>query len=197
MEIPVFSAATWLCAQLWGTSAATMEIVRTTTLFAAVPAVLTAGGLGRLAAHRSVELPRRAAILHTCAVHAVAGTLLLLIALLPQELFPGSVWTWAAAVTLGALAGAGCGLAIGVVCAGETPRQVSDVLSLVRLPAATLRQLIDSEDLSRLGAAVRHRATTMFDGLLEPAAPRPEEGAPRDDASDEVGAPKAEPRPPA
>jgi hypothetical protein len=172
-----------------------MEIVRTTTLFAAVPAVLTAGGLGRLAAHRSVERTRRAAILHTCAVHALAGTLLLLIALIPQELFPSSVWTWAALVALGALAGAACGAAIGVVCAGETPRQVSDVLSLVRLPAATLRQLIDSEDLSRLGAAVRHRATTMFDGLLEPAAPRPDEAQPRSAGPEEE--PAAEPRPPA
>ena len=150
-----------------------MEIVRTTTVFAGVPALLTAGGLGRLAAHEAMAGTRRAAIARTCAAHGVASVLLALIAAIPHGLLPSSVASWGLLVILGGMAGALCGAAIALVCAGATPRQVTDVLSLVKLPAATLRQIIDSEDLGRLGAAVRHRASMMFDGLLDPAVPRP------------------------
>lgn len=177
VEIPVLSGATYLLARLAESQVPAMEIVRTTTLFAGLPALITAGGLGRLAAHECAQRSRRGAILHTCAVHALASMLLVLIAAIAQDLWPTSGLRWVALASAGALAGASAGAAIGVVCAGATPRQVTDVLSLVKLPAATLRQLIDSEDLGRLGAAVRHRASLVFDGLLEPAAPRPEEPA--------------------
>lgn len=175
VEIPALSGATYLLAKLAASQVLAMEIVRTTTLFAGIPALVTAGGLGRLAAHECARSNRRSAILHTCAVHALAGVMLVLIASIAQDLWPPSAWAWIALVGAGAAAGAGAGAAVGVVCAGATPRQVTDVLSLVKLPAATLRQLIESEDLGRLGAAVRHRASLVFDGLLEPAAPRPEE----------------------
>lgn len=175
VEIPALSGATFLLAKLVGSQAPAMEIVRTTTLFAGLPALLTAGGLGRLAAHECTRRSRRGAILYTCAVHAVAGVLLVLIAAIAQDLWPTSPSAWLALGGVGALAGAAAGAAVGAVCAGATPRQVTDVLSLVKLPAATLRQLIESEDLGRFGAAVRHRASLVFDGLLEPAAPRPEE----------------------
>lgn len=177
VEIPALSGATYLLAKLAASQVPAMEIVRTTTLFAGLPALVTAGGLGRLAAHECARRTRRGAILHTCAVHALAGVLLVLIAAIAQDLWPASAPIWVALVGVGAVAGAAAGAAVGVVCAGATPRQVTEVLSLVKLPAATLRQLIDSEDLGRLGAAVRHRAAVMFDGLLEPAAPRPEEQA--------------------
>lgn len=181
VEIPALSAATYLLAKLAASQVLAMEIVRTTTLFAGLPALVTAGGLGRLAAHECARNDRRSAILHTCAVHAVAGVMLVLIAAIAQDLWPPSVWAWGALLGVGVVAGGGAGAAVGVVCAGATPRQVTDVLSLVRLPAATLRQLIESEDLGRLGAAVRHRASLVFDGLLEPAAPRPEEAETRDE----------------
>ena len=179
MEIPAISAATYLMTYLGpGGPVGAMEMVRTTTLFTGLPALITAGGLGRLAAHATTQGTRRAAILHTCAVHAVAGVLLVLIAGLPHGLLPTGLLGWLLLGMLGATAGALCGAGVGLVCAGATPRQVTDVLSLVKLPAATLRQIIDSEDLGRLGAAVRHRASLMFDGLLDPAAPRPPTEAP-------------------
>lgn len=178
LEIPALASATWVLSRsIAGVAsvgaAPTMEIVRMTTVFAGIPALLTAGGLGRLAAHQTTKHPRRRAILHTCAVHAMAGVLLLLIAAIPHGVVPISIGGWLLLAALGALAGALCGAGIGLVCAGATPRQVTEVLSLVKLPAATLRQIIDSEDLGRLGAAVRHRASLMFDGLLDPAAPPP------------------------
>ncbi|MEZ4358795.1 MAG: hypothetical protein R3B48_01330 [Kofleriaceae bacterium] len=105
--------------------------------------------------------------------HALAGAMLTLIAALPHGGLPMSVAGWAALLAIGGLAGAFCGAIVGVACTGATPRQVTDVLSLVKRPGTTLRQIIDSEDLGRLGAAVRQRASLVFDGLLDPAAPRP------------------------
>jgi hypothetical protein len=160
-----------------------MTVVRMTSLFAGLPALLTSGGIGRLAAHESMTRRRRGAIGHAAGVHALAGMLLTLIAALPHGHLPGTPAAWAALGALGALAGALCGLVIGVACTGAPPRQVTEMLSLVKRPGLTLRQLIESEDLGRIGAAVRHRASLMFDGLLDPAEPRP-----ADDGTDQRAA---------
>lgn len=176
LEIPAISAAVFLLPRL-GLGAATqpMLIVRMTSLFAGLPALLTSGGIGRLAAYESVKRSRRAAIARVAGVHALAGVMLTFIAALPHGYLPRSPWQWIALVVAGGAAGALCGAAIGSMCTGAPPRQVTEMISLVRRPGVTLRQLIDTEDLGRIGAAVRHRATQMFDGLLDPAAPRPAE----------------------
>lgn len=176
LEIPAISAAVFLLPRL-GLGAATqpMLIVRMTSLFAGLPALLTSGGIGRLAAYESVKRSRREAIARVAGVHALAGVMLTFIAALPHGYLPRSPWQWIALAVAGGAAGALCGAAIGSMCTGAPPRQVTEMISLVRRPGVTLRQLIDTEDLGRIGAAVRHRATQMFDGLLDPAAPRPPE----------------------
>jgi hypothetical protein len=175
VEIPAISAAVLLLPRLGlGEPEAAMTVVRMTSLFVGLPALITSGGLGRLAAYESVKRRRREAIGRIAAVHALAGLLLTFIAALPHGYLPQTALDWMAMGLAGLAAGAVCGAAIGVMCTGAPPRQVSEVISLVTRPGVTLRQLIESEDLGRIGAAVRHRASLMFDGLLDPAAPRPE-----------------------
>jgi hypothetical protein len=173
LEIPSISAAVLGLAWFSGDPLPPMVVVRLTTVFAGVPALITAIGIGRLAARETLRRGRNGAIAWAALVHSLAGMLLTLIAALPHTAMPTTAMSWAALVVLGAAAGAICGVGIGVVCTGATPRQVSEVLSLVTRPGVTLRQIIDSEDLGRIGAAVRQRASLMFDGLLDPAAPRP------------------------
>jgi hypothetical protein len=186
LEIPAISAAVFLLPRLGlGHAAPAMLVVRMTSLFAGLPALLTSGGIGRLAAYESVKRRRREAIARVAGVHALAGVMLTFIAALPHGYLPSTGLGWAAMVLVGAAAGALCGAAIGVMCTGAPPRQVTEMISLVKRPGVTLRQLIDSEDLGRIGAAVRHRASQMFDGLLDPAAPRPEGAAPHVAISEE------------
>lgn len=175
LEIPAISAAVFALPRLGlGQAAPAMLVVRMTSLFAGLPALLTSGGIGRLAAYESVKRPRREAIARGAGVHALAGVMLTFIAALPHGYLPSTALGWVALSAMGATAGALCGAAIGVMCTGAPPRQVTEMISLVKRPGVTLRQLIDSEDLGRIGAAMRSRASQMFDGLLDPAAPRPE-----------------------
>lgn len=185
LEIPAISAAVFLLPRLGlGQAAPAMLVVRMTSLFAGLPALVTSGGIGRLAAYESVKRRRREAIARAAGVHAIAGVMLTFIAALPHGYLPSTALGWGALVTVGAAAGALCGAAIGMMCTGAPPRQVTEMISLVKRPGVTLRQLIDSEDLGRIGAAVRHRASQMFDGLLDPAAPRPEGAGEEEDALD-------------
>lgn len=178
LEIPAISAAIFLLPRMGlGASTPPMLVVRMTSLFAGLPALLTGAGIGRLVAYESVKRGRRSAIARGAGVHALAGVLLAFIAALPHGYLPASSFQWASLVLVGGAAGALCGAAIGMGCSGAPPRQVTEMMSLVRHPGLTLRQLIDTEDLGRIGAAVRSRATQMFDGLLDPAAPRPRESA--------------------
>lgn len=175
LEIPAISAALLLLPRLGlGEPVAAMTVVRMTSLFVGLPALITAGGLGRLSAYESVRWTRQEAIARVAGVHALAGFLLTFIAALPHGYLPQSLLDWVVLVLVGMGAGTICGAAIGVMCTGAPPRQMSEMISLVKRPGVTLRQLIESEDLGRIGAAVRHRASLMFDGLLEPAEPRPE-----------------------
>lgn len=188
LEIPAISAAVFLLPRLGlglGAAVPAMTVVRMTSLFAGLPALVTSGGIGRLAAHESVKRRRRAAIAWAAGVHALAGAMLTFIAALPHGYLPARPLAWAALVIAGMAAGALCGAVIGVACTGAPPRQVAEMLELVKRPGMTLRQLIESEDLGRIGAAVRHRAALMFDGLLDPAEPRPDERA--EEQRDELG----------
>jgi hypothetical protein len=160
-----------------------MAVVRMTSLFAGLPALITSGGIGRLAAHESVQRRRRAAIGRAAGVHALAGILLTMIAALPHGYVPANPLQWLLMAGLGMAAGSLCGAVIGVACTGAPPRQVTEMIELVKRPGLTLRQLVELEDLGRIGAAVRNRASQMFDGLLDPAEPRPAE-----DPVPEVGA---------
>ncbi len=171
-----------------------MTVVRMTSLFVGLPALVTAGGLGRFAAYETTQLERRDAVIRAVGVHALAGLLLTFIAALPHGYLPVSALNWLAMGIVGLTAGALCGAVIGIACTGAPPRQVQEMFSLVKRPGMSLRHLIESEDLGRIGAAVRHRASLMFDGLLDPAAPRPE-GASADEADREGGerAPGEEP----
>lgn len=178
MEIPAISTAVFVLPRLGigpGVAAPAMTVVRMTSLFAGLPALITSGGIGRLAAYESVKRRRRAAIGWAAGVHALAGGLLTMIAALPHGYLPSGPLEWGVLGMVGMVAGALCGAVIGVACTGAPPRQVAEMIELVKRPGLTLRQLIESEDLGRIGAAVRNRASLMFDGLLDPAEPRPVE----------------------
>jgi hypothetical protein len=43
------------------------------------------------------------------------------------------------------------------------------VWSLARRPSEALRSWLDPRELVRLGAAVRHRTTNLFEGMFDPA----------------------------
>lgn len=192
LEIPAISTAVFVLPRLGlgpGAVAPAMTVVRMTSLFAGLPALITSGGIGRLAAYESVKRRRREAIGWAAGVHALAGALLTTIAALPHGYVPAGPLDWLVLALAGMVAGASCGAVIGVACTGAPPRQVTEMIELVKRPGLTLRQLIELEDLGRIGAAVRHRASQMFDGLLEPAEPRPlAESTPEEGGSTAAGA---------
>jgi hypothetical protein len=71
------------------------------------------------------------------------------------------------------VAGALCGALIGIVCSTTSSVGLSDVWSLTRKPSEALRQILSPQDLVRLGAALRTRTSTLFEGIFEPAPPPP------------------------
>ncbi|MCB9564393.1 MAG: hypothetical protein H6708_28760 [Kofleriaceae bacterium] len=111
-----------------------VDALRTTTLFAGVAALLTAGGIGRLAAHASLRTGgRRTAIWRAARTQAVAGAGLVIIATIPNGDLPTDHRLWAAMALAGLMCGAVCGVLIGAVCsAPAAPRQAS-IPELVRL----------------------------------------------------------------
>ena len=179
IEVPALAAGVWLLARVGvGDPAARfMHVLRLAAVFAGTAAVLTAAGIGRLAAHASVDrfgAGRRRAMIVAARAHAVASIGLVMIAAIPLGSMPGHSWKWLAYPVAGALVGAACGAAIGLVCGGAAPVGIADVFALARTPGAALRQLLDPEDLVRLGAAVRQRTTHLFGGMFEPAKPPPD-----------------------
>jgi hypothetical protein len=177
IEVPAFATGVWLLARIGvgNSTAGFMTILRLTAVFTGVAAVLTAGGIGRLAAAASSAKGggRRRAIILAARTHAVAGAGLLLIAAIPHGHLPPHLWKWLVFPITGAAIGAGVGATIGVVCSGTAPVGFADVWSLARTLGAALRQLLDPEDLVRFGAAVRQRTTNLFEGMFEPAKRRP------------------------
>jgi hypothetical protein len=158
-----------------------MHLMRLTTVFAGLAAVLTAAGIGRLAAHASVDKigGRRHAMYIAARAHAAAGAGLILISIIPPGHLPDRGPAWLLIPIMGAIVGAACGAVIGLVCSGASPVRISDVMALaIRRPGEALRQLLDPEDLVKLGAAVRHRTTQMFEGMFEPAQ-RPQDAKPK------------------
>lgn len=201
IEVPAIALGVWLLARagIGDPDAPYMRILRITTLFAGVAALFTAAGIGRVAAHASVDKigGRRHAMLIAARAHAAGGAGLVLIAAIPHGHLPEGALGWLAILAMGGVIGAGCGAVIGVVCGGAAPVKISDVMALaIKRPSEALRQLLDPEDLVKLGAAVRHRTTQMLHGargVFEPAE-RPPTEAPVDRPAADKAAPKpAEP----
>jgi hypothetical protein len=183
IEVPAFAIGVWLLARfgVGDPAAPFMKILRLTALFCGVAAVLTAAGVGRVAAHASVDKVggRRHAMWIAALAHAAAGAGLLLIAVVPHGHLPENPFGYVGIFVMGALVGAGCGAAIGAVCGGSAPVRIGDVMAAaIKRPSEALRQLLDPEDLIKLGAAVRQRTTQMLGGMFEPAARPPQEPKP-------------------
>ena len=95
--------------------------------------------------------------------------------------------------------GAASGTLIGLVCGGTAPVELSDVWSLARRPSEALRSWLDPRELVRLGAAVRHRTTNLFEGMFDPAPLPPSAAAPPtapSPAPPPAPAPTSDPAPP-
>jgi hypothetical protein len=130
---------------------------------------------------------RRRAMFVAARAHAAASAGLVLIAAIPHGQLPGHSLAWLAFPAAGLVTGAACGVLIGVVCGGTAPVELADVWSLARRPSEALRSWLDPRELVRIGAAVRHRTTNLFEGMFDPAPPPPSP----------PGAPAGEPGPPA
>lgn len=182
IEVPALAAGVWVLARLGigDPQVGFMRILRLTTVFAGIAAVFTAGGIGRLAAHASVDTVggRVRAIYIAARAHAAAGAGLIFIAAIPHGHFPARGMVWLAIPLVGMVFGGLCGIVIGTVCGGAAPVRISDVMALARKPSDALRQLLDPEDLLRIGAAVRDRTTHLFEGMFEPAQKPPTEPKP-------------------
>ncbi|MCX5748515.1 MAG: hypothetical protein NT062_39205, partial [Proteobacteria bacterium] len=108
IEVPALAAGVWLLARL-GLGDATvpfMTIVRMTAIFAGIAAVLTAAGLGRLAAYASVDGGRRRAAWVAGRAHAIASIGLVVIAVIPHGHLPERSWLWLAYPATGIVIGA-------------------------------------------------------------------------------------------
>jgi hypothetical protein len=181
IEIPLIAATVWLVAHTFGvgnTKVGFMPIMRLAAVFAGVAALFTAGGIGRLAAYATVEKGRRRAIIAAARAHAFASAGLVLIAAVPQGDINFRHLTWLVLPFAGMVAGAICGAIIGTICTSSTAVGLADVWSLTLKPSEALRQLLSPADLVRLGSALRSRTSTLFEGIFEPAPPRPKEKEP-------------------
>jgi hypothetical protein len=193
IEVPALATGVWLLARLGigDPDVPFMRVLRLTALFAGIAAVLTAAGVGRLAAHASMGDPassrerrraggRRRAIWVGARAHAAASAGLLIIAAIPHGELPAAPLGWVAIALVGAGVGLVCGAILGVVCGGAAPVKIGDVMAAaIKRPSDALRQLLDPEDLLKLGAAVRQRTSQMFEGMFEPAQrPPPPETKP-------------------
>ena len=191
IEIPAIAATVWLLARVGvgDPDVPFMHVMRLTALFAGIAALLTAGGIGRLAAYASMEGGRRQAILVSARAHAVASAGLVLIATIPHGDLPLHPLGFLPIPLAGLVTGAACGALIGAVCGGPSPVGFTEVLSVVKRPGEALRHLLSPDDIVRLGHAVRDRATHVFEGMFDPAAKRPAE-------KDKDQAPPKAPAPP-
>ena len=183
IEVPILAATVWVLARLGIGNPETpfMRLIRLTAVFAGIAAVFTAAGVGRLATYASVDGGRRRAMFVTARAHAAASMGLVIIAAVPHGQLPETHLGWLAYPAAGLVAGALTGAMIGAVCGGAAPVTLGDVLALARRPTEALRQLVDPEDLVRVGSRLRARTTHLFEGLFEPG-PKP----PADDAKVKV-----------
>lgn len=196
IEVPALAAAVWVLAQLGvgNPDVPGMRIVRLTTLFAGVAALFTAGGIGRLTAYASMEGGRKRAMIVGARAHAVASAGLVIIAAIPHGQLPGRSLAWLAFPAAGMISGAGCGALIGFICGGQAPVELAEVWNLAQRPSRALRQWLDPREIVRLGNAVRHRTTHLFEGMFEPQA-RPKAEDAKSDVAGEDAKPPEPPEP--
>jgi hypothetical protein len=180
IEIPLIAAAVWLAARLGvgDPNVGFMPIMRLAAVFTGVAALLTAGGIGRLAAYTSVEKGRKHAIVVAARTHAIATAGLVVIAAIPHGQIDFRDLSWLVLPATGLLAGAFCGAVIGTVCTAATSVGLADVWSVTMKPTEALRNLLSPADLVRLGSALRTRTSTLFEGIFDPA-PKPPADEPK------------------
>jgi hypothetical protein len=148
-SVPLCAAAIWLLARVGiGNRAATLvDCLRMSSVFSSLPAVLTAGGIGRLAAQASMERPggRRRAVVVAGRAMAAAGAALTIIATIPLGDLPTHPWEWLALWAGGAIAGAIIGVLIGLACGGPMPSLTE--LGMLRIePIEWTRDLLGLDD---------------------------------------------------
>lgn len=198
IEIPAIAGTVWVLSQLGigAPAAGFMAIIRLTTVFVGIAALLTAGGIGRLAAHAAATGGRSRSMLVAARAHAVASAGLVLIATIPHGV-PDQLVNWIPIPLAGLVTGALCGALIGAVCGGAAPVGLADVWWLATRPGEALTRLLAPEDIVKLGAALRARTTTLLEGIFDPAPPPPP-GAPPPpgDAPAPPAAPTGAPPPP-
>jgi hypothetical protein len=157
LVVPVIAACVWLLGRM-GYANPTLPMlksIRSTAVFAGVAAILTAGGVGRIAAQAAMEdgATRKRPLVVATRAFAVAGAGLTMVAAIPHGHLPDHWSGWLAISVFGALAGAACGVVIGAVCGGAAQLGLTDVVALARWPTDALRALLEPEDLA---AAVKH-----------------------------------------
>jgi hypothetical protein len=192
--LPSVAAAVWILARAGiGNPRVTMvEALRMATIFAGAAAVLTAGGIGRLAAHTSITPGGlRASIMRSVQAQAVAGAGLVIIAAIPHGELPVEPWVWAWFAVAGAIGGALSGLIIGLVCGAPVSERLPTVQEMARL----IPRLIPV-----MGEIERVETEKAAEPKPEPAPEPPPEPAKPPERSEPVAlpleaAPEAEPEP--
>lgn len=121
--IPLISLAIFGVGQLGlgGARPAMIPALRLVVVFAALPALLTAGGIGRLAAQASLDGGRPRAMWIGGRTTAVAGVGLAVVGAIPNGVIPASDAGWAVLGAAGLVAGALGGVVIGLACGGAMP----------------------------------------------------------------------------
>lgn len=199
VEVPAFTGALWWLGQQKLLPASEfMHLLRLTATFAGVAAILTAGGVGRVAANASIRGRggRLRSTYVAAATHAVAGIGLAVIAAVAGELFTPAQTSWIWTSVAGVFAGAVCGALVGVTCGGPSPIRATDLYALAKKPTDALFQILDPDDLVRLGSKVKDRATQvttgLVDGLFDPAELPPDSltSMPTQDSSPDASASK-------
>jgi hypothetical protein len=95
--------------------------LRLVVIFAGLPAIVTAGGVGRLAAVASLAGGRPRAMWVAARAMVFGGAALAVIGAIPAEVIPTSRPAWALLGLAGGVAGAIAGAGIGLACGGPVP----------------------------------------------------------------------------
>lgn len=96
-----------------------IKFLRMAVLFAGLPTVFSSGGVGRLAARAAVDVRGggvRRAMRRAAWTEAAVGAGAVLLTAIPMGRLPDDPHGWVALAVGGALAGACCGVIIGVFC---------------------------------------------------------------------------------
>lgn len=176
VEVPILASAVWVL-QACGVgdpSTPFRQLLRLAAMFGGLAAVLTAAGIGRLAAHASVDGGRPRAVHVAARAHAFASVGLVIIAAIPNGI-PATHVGWLAFVLAGVIAGGLAGAIVGAVCGSAVPVSISDVLSLAKKPTDALRAVIDPMDLGKVTTRLRARTAHLFDGMFDPSPKAPPE----------------------